>query len=44
MNIKGLLIYLGLVIVGVIIVILYEKYGPDDDNDEPTPPGFRWGD
>ena len=43
MNIKGHLIYFGLVIVGVIIVYVYEKYGPDDD-DEPTPPGFRWGD
>jgi hypothetical protein len=43
MNIKGMLIYLGLLVICAIIAYLYEKYGPDD-KDDPTPPGFRWGD
>ena len=44
MNTKGLLIYFGLAIIGFIIVLLYNKYGSDNDDDDTTPPGFRWGD
>ena len=40
---KGLLIYTGIVVVGLLFMYLWDKYGPDD-KDPPTPPGFRWGD
>ncbi len=40
---KGLLIYFGLVVIGLILVWLWDEYGPDDDPPT-TPPGFRWGD
>jgi len=43
MNVRGALILLGLYIIGLIVVYLYDKYGPDD-KDDTTPPGFRWGD
>tara|TARA_R110000796_G_scaffold146955_2_gene263685 strand:- start:431 stop:565 length:135 start_codon:yes stop_codon:yes gene_type:complete len=44
MNINGMAIYFGLLVVGIIIAYLWAKYGPDDKDPPTTPPGFRWGD